>query len=188
MRKQISKRELDSIKKLIKKFNSKIRLTQPTAYELPTASPNYVRYGTFHWGTQETIAFAQAVANSWQTNGNTPKLYIGDISDQVFANTTGHYGHKTGTHVDFDLLGTLMDDPDYTAAKQKKCAALICYMIILGAKRVIYNDATVKTNVNTWAAQMHYTGRVDDSVAGHGNHIHAEMPLYLLLWKTDGLL
>jgi murein endopeptidase len=177
MRKQIVKRELESIEKLLRNFKQTIKFIQPTAYELPLTSSNYVRYGTYHWGTKETIAFAEAVANSWQTNGNTPKLYIGDISDQVFANTTGHYGHKTGTHVDFDLPGNLMDDPDYTADKQKKCAALICYMIILGSKRVIYNDSTVKVNVNTWAVQMHYAGRVDDSVSGHGNHIHAELPL-----------
>jgi hypothetical protein len=141
----------------------------------------YVRYGgscgNQHWGTQATVDFALAVAHAWWKDGSKPTLLVGDLSARMFAATGCHTAHKTGTHVDFDLPGTLIADPAYDTARRQKCVRLCGTMITLGARRVLYNDPEVKRLVNEWAAKEGYPGRVDDGVPGHDNHLHAEMPL-----------
>ena len=140
----------------------------------------YVRYDSScpdqHWGTRETVAMAMNVAFAWWSAKSSPTLLIGDLSAQTFARTGCHAAHKAGTHVDFDLSQCLPADPNYDETKRKKCEALCALVIQQGAKRVLFNDAIVKERVNTWAAANGHTGRVDDSVAGHDTHFHAEMP------------
>jgi hypothetical protein len=166
----------------------RVRLEQPEAFELPDHSDlppvlagMYARYGSKcpgqHWGTKETVLFAIDVAYNWWKAPLLPTLCLGDLSAASFKNTGCHKAHKSGTHVDMDLPGWLPADGDYTKEKQERCKVLCMLMIALGAGRVLFNDKDVKAEVNKWAEEEGLPGRVDDSVAGHDTHFHAEMPV-----------
>jgi len=140
----------------------------------------YVRYnggacGSQHWGTPETVSMALGLAYNWWKQGFKPTLLIGDLSAKDFSKTGCHAAHKTGTHVDMDLAGTLPRDPGYNRENQLKCAQLCWFAIQLGAKRVLFSDSTVARAVNELAKKNGLPGRVETR-SDHDNHFHIEMP------------
>lgn len=129
-----------------------------------------------HWGTDATVTMAINLAYNWWKQGFTPTMLIGDLSAKSFGSTGCHAAHKTGTHVDIDLSGTLPRDPGYNLDKQKKCAQLCWFAIQLGVKRVLFSDGEVAAAVNKHAQAKGLPGRVEVR-ADHDNHFHLEMPL-----------
>lgn len=140
----------------------------------------YVRYDAGcvnqHWGTPATVELALNLARRWWRNGHQPTIHFGDISARNFARTGCHSAHKTGTHLDVDLPGSLPRDRDYNEEKRKKCSALCWYAVSLGAQRVLFSDSAVAEAVNKLARENGLRGRVAVR-ADHDNHFHIEMPL-----------
>ncbi|WP_306051824.1 penicillin-insensitive murein endopeptidase [Oceaniradius stylonematis] len=140
----------------------------------------YIRYDSKctgqHWGTEETVKMSMDLAYNWFKNNKTPTLLIGDISAKEFAKTKCHSAHKTGTHVDMDLAGTLPSDPGYDKEKRLKCAQICWLAIQLGVKRVLFSDAKVGVAVNKLAKDKGLSGRVVVR-ADHDDHFHIEMPI-----------
>jgi murein endopeptidase len=127
-----------------------------------------------HWGTEPTVLMALNLAYNWWKQGNTPTMLLGDISAKTFSQTGCHSAHKTGTHVDADLSGTLPRDPGYNQDKQLKCAIVCWFAIQLGTRRVLFSDDVVAQAVNQIAAEKGFAGRVEVR-ADHDNHFHFEM-------------
>ena len=128
-----------------------------------------------HWGTRATVIATLNVAYNWWKNGNSPTMLIGHISAQDFAATRGHSAHKTGTHVDIDLAGTLPRDPEYNREKQLKCARVCWFAIQAGFQRGLFSDQVVCDAVNKLAADKRFPGQMVVR-ADHDNHFHFEMP------------
>ena len=140
----------------------------------------YVRYDAGcadqHWGTPATVELALKLARRWRENGHQPTIHFGDISARNFARTRCHSAHRTGTHLDVDLPGSLPRDPGYNEARRKSCSALCWYAVSLGARRVLFSDSAVAVAVNRLAQEDGLPGRVAVR-ADHDNHFHIEMPL-----------
>ena len=140
----------------------------------------YVRYDAGcadqHWGTPATVEMALKLARRWRENGHQPTIHFGDISARNFAQTRCHSAHRTGTHLDVDLPGSLPRDRGYNEARRRSCSALCWYAISLGARRVLFSDSAVAVAVNRLAQESHLPGRVAVR-ADHDNHFHIEMPL-----------
>lgn len=139
----------------------------------------YIRYSSScpnqHWGTRATVIATLNVAYNWWKKGNSPTMLIGDISAKNFAATGCHAAHKTGTHVDMDLAGTLPWDPEYNREKQLKCARVCWFAIQAGFQRGLFSDQVVCDAVNELAADKGFPGRMVVR-ADHDNHFHFEMP------------
>ena len=139
----------------------------------------YIRYSSScpnqHWGTRATVMATLNVAYNWWRNGNSPTMLIGDISAKNFAATGCHAAHKTGTHVDIDIAGTLPRDPEYNREKQLKCATVCWIAIQLGFRRGLFSDQVVCDAVNNLAADKGFPGRMVVR-ADHNTHFHFEMP------------
>lgn len=138
----------------------------------------YVRYGSScsgqHWGTPNTVRMAVNLAYNWWKQIGTPTILLGDISAKNFSQTGCHMAHKSGTHLDVDLAGTLPKDPNYNLSKKKKCAVLCWFGIQLGVKRILFSDAEVAKAVNELAEKKGFSGRVRVR-ADHDDHFHIEM-------------
>ena len=132
-------------------------------------------YPDQHWGTRATVLATLNVAYNWWKNGNSPTMLIGHISAQDFAATRSHSAHKTGTHVDIDLAGTLPRDPEYNREKQLKCARVCWFAIQAGFQRGLFSDQVVCDAVNKLAADKRFPGQMVVR-ADHDNHFHFEMP------------
>ena len=138
----------------------------------------YVRYDSGcpnqHWGTKATVTMAINLAYNWWKKGYSPTMLLGDISAQNFSQTGCHSAHKTGTHLDADLAGTLPRDSGYNLDKKKKCAVVCWFAIQLGVRRALFSDSDVAKAVNKAAQDRGLPGRVVVR-ADHDNHFHFEM-------------
>ncbi len=154
----------------------------PHHRNLPTEYKGmYVRYDSScpdqHWGTKTTVIATMNLAYNWWNRGNSPMMLIGDLSAKHFASTRCHSAHKTGTHVDIDLVGTLPRDPGYGRQEKLKCVSVCWYAIQLGFHRGLFSDQDVCETVNNLAMEKGFPGRMVVR-ADHDNHFHFEMPLF----------
>ncbi len=138
----------------------------------------YVRYdgncSDQHWGTKATVNMAINLAYNWWKKGYSPTMLLGDISARNFSQTGCHSAHRSGTHLDADLAGTLPRDSGYNLDKKKKCAIVCWFAIQLGARRALFSDSDVAKAVNKAAQENNFPGRVVVR-ADHDNHFHFEM-------------
>lgn len=142
--------------------------------EVPDSPDDYSKSGGSgeHWGKPEFVNMVMAVAKSWREAGN-PKLRIGELSGKC-VQASGHKSHGQGIDADIDIPGRLIADsgnsPDLTTALAKK-------FISCGVTTILYNDVGVQNQVNAWARQSGYSGRMC-SETGHENHFHIRAGSY----------
>lgn len=131
-----------------------------------------------HWGTEETVLATINLAYNWWRAKKSPKMMIGHISAKKFRKTGGHRAHKTGTHVDIDLVDVLPRDTGGTSTpkNQLKCAIVCWFAIRLGFRRGLFGDLQVCEVVNRLAKEKGLSGRMVFR-SDHKSHFHFEMPL-----------
>ncbi|MDD3678905.1 MAG: penicillin-insensitive murein endopeptidase [Patescibacteria group bacterium] len=167
------------------------KIFNETGITLPTPNsvgfvplPSFSYYTSYvgtsrQWGQPKTIKTIVCVSKQWGDLGETgPK--IGDLSLEFGGPMSGHKSHQKGTSADIDHPEAI---DWYTSEKSgvintnfkvTKSIELAKLFIAAGVRKIGFQHPEVIKEVNKWAEENNYTGRVYDW-SNHKSHFHIEL-------------